>query len=112
MNAQPKARPHANGDGVGAQLAHDLRQWAHEQRFALWTTFGFVVINVCWWLAYAVRHRTLPYASMDTTLGAFDIAHLMPSLILTRGVFQLIVWRLCSNCSARGQFAKTGWRGF
>ena len=98
MNAQPKARLHANGDGVGAQLAHDLRQWAHEQRFALWTTFGFVVINVCWWLAYAVRHRTLPYASMDTTLGAFDIAHLMPSLILTRGVFQLIVEALLILC--------------
>ena len=98
MNGATAARrPHDDG-GVGAQLGHDLRRWAHEQRFALWTTFAFVVVNLCWWLWYAVQHRTLPYASMRTTLGAFDLARLMPSLVLTRSVFQLVVEALLILC--------------
>ncbi|MEF2735715.1 MAG: DUF2156 domain-containing protein [Bifidobacterium choerinum] len=98
MSGQTTARrPHDDG-GAGVQLGRDLRRWAHEQRFALWTTFGFVVVNLCWWLWYAAQHRTLPYASMHTTLGAFDLARLLPSLVLTRSVFQLIVEALLIVC--------------
>ena len=103
-NQSSVARPRRRaGSGVGAQLLADLRQWVHEQRFALWVTAGFVAINLCWWLFYAVQHKGLPYAELSTTLGAFDLARLLPSLVLTRGVLQLIVEAvliLCVLCVA------------
>ena len=103
-NQSSVARPRRRaGSGVGAQLLADLRQWVHEQRFALWVTAGFVAINLCWWLFYAVQHKSLPYAELSTTLGAFDLARLLPSLVLTRGVLQLIVEAvliLCVLCVA------------
>lgn len=103
-NQSSKARPQRRtGSGVGAQLLADLRQWVHEQRFALWVTAGFGAINLCWWLFYAVQHKSLPYAELSTTLGAFDLARLLPSLVLTRGVLQLIVEAvliLCVLCVA------------
>lgn len=76
---------------AGAQLAADLRQWAHEQAFALWVTAGFVIVNLLWWLFYAVQHKALPYAQLSSDLGHFDLRRLIPSLFLTRGAFQLIV---------------------
>ena len=103
-NQSSVARPRRRaGSGVGAQLLADLRQWVHEQRFALWVTAGFGAINLCWWLFYAVQHKSLPYAELSTTLGAFDLARLLPSLVLTRGVLQLIVEAvliLCVLCVA------------
>ncbi|KFI61925.1 bifunctional lysylphosphatidylglycerol flippase/synthetase MprF [Bifidobacterium cuniculi] len=77
--------------GVGAQLLADLRRWAHEQRFALWVTFGLVVVNLCWWLWYAVQHKAAPYQALATTLGAFDLGRLLSSLVLTHNLFQLVV---------------------
>ncbi|MEE1297069.1 MAG: DUF2156 domain-containing protein [Bifidobacterium sp.] len=86
-----RTKPSKRSGGVGTQLADDLRRWAHEQRFALWVTGGFVVINLCWWLFYAIQHQQAPYRALYTTLGEFNLARLLPSLFLTHNLFQLIV---------------------
>ncbi|EFA22554.1 bifunctional lysylphosphatidylglycerol flippase/synthetase MprF [Bifidobacterium gallicum] len=73
------------------QLISDLKQWGHEQAFALWTTAGFILINIVWFMSFSMRHRVLPYRMLSTTLSDFDMARLLPSLILTRTAFQLVV---------------------
>lgn len=76
---------------TSAQLLRDIRQWAHEKRFALWVTLGFIIINIGWWSIYAVQHKSLPYGEFTTTLADFNPLTILPSLILTRSISQLIV---------------------
>lgn len=78
-------------DPAWATLVDDVKRWAHEQRFALWVVFGFIIINFVWWMWFAIQHRTLPYNELSTNLGDFDFSELIPSLFLTRSVYQLIV---------------------
>lgn len=78
-------------DNAWSQLARDLQQWVHEQVFALSVTAGFIVINLCWWLWFAAQHKALPYNELTTNLRVFDLAKVLPSLFVTRSVFQLIV---------------------
>lgn len=88
----PHKQPYRReADPAWSRLMADLRQWAHEQRFALWVVAGFIVVNLLWWMWFAIQHETLPYASLTTNLGDFDFAKLLPSLFLTRSLFQLVV---------------------
>ncbi|WP_231129306.1 bifunctional lysylphosphatidylglycerol flippase/synthetase MprF [Bifidobacterium choloepi] len=89
--SQQHDQAHGPGDDAGAQLLRDFRRWRREQAFALWVTGGFIVINILWWLVFAVQHKSLPYNELSTDLGHFDFGKLIPSLFLTRGVFQLLV---------------------
>ncbi|RSX54817.1 lysyl-tRNA synthetase [Bifidobacterium dolichotidis] len=76
------------------QLLADLRQWSHEQAFALWTTAGFLCINIIWLASYVMHRKPLPLLRLSTDLTDFNVLHLLPSLILTRSMFSMIIYAL------------------
>lgn len=89
--ASSKIAQQYQSQSASAQLLADLHRWAHEQSFALTVTLGFIVINLCWWVAYGVEHKAMPHHALTTSLHEFNFVPLLASLFLTRSVFQLIV---------------------
>ena len=87
----PKAPKRYAAQPVSNQLLNDIRRWIHEQSFALWVTFGFIMINVCWWAWYNIEHHKMPRHALTTSLHEFNVGHLIASLFLTGSVFQMIV---------------------
>ncbi len=88
----PKAPKRYAAQPVSNQLLNDIRRWIHEQTsFALWVTFGFIMINVCWWAWYNIEHHKMPRHALTTSLHEFNVGHLIASLFLTGSVFQMIV---------------------
>ena len=73
----PKAPKRYAAQPVSNQLLNDIRRWIHEQSFALWVTFGFIMINVCWWAWYNIEHHKMPRHALTTSLHEFNVGHLI-----------------------------------
>ena len=90
-SAKPKSKkPQPKQDNPWLMLVRDCGQWLSTNRFAAVSTACFVALNIVIWIALAFAGHRLPLNELNTTMSEFDLRKLAASLILTRGVLQLL----------------------
>ena len=71
-------------------LWDDAKRWNKNHNFATITTAAFVAINIVLWIILACFGHRLPLRYLNTTIADFNIGKLLVSLVLTRGVLQML----------------------
>ena len=71
-------------------LWDDAKQWNKNHNFATITTAVFVAINIVLWVILACFGHRLPLRYLNTTIADFNIGKLLVSLVLARGVLQML----------------------
>lgn len=72
-------------------LVHDVSVWIHGHRLAVTLSCTFAGLNIAMWIGFALAGRPLPLRSLRTSLQEFNLLHLLATLLLTRGILQLLV---------------------
>lgn len=72
-------------------LVQDVSVWIHGHRLAVTLSCTFAGLNIAMWIGFALAGRPLPLRSLRTSLQEFNLLHLLATLLLTRGILQLLV---------------------
>lgn len=72
-------------------LVQDVSVWIHGHRLAVALSCTFAGLNIAMWIGFALAGRPLPLRSLRTSLQEFNLLHLLATLLLTRGILQLLV---------------------
>ena len=82
---------HGLASATPATLASDIRTWIQAHPLSVASVMTFIVVNVAIWVAAAIGGHPLPLRELATSISAFDVPRLLVTLILARGVLQLII---------------------
>ena len=80
----------ARNDGRLA-LLNDVSGWAVAHPFAIGFAAEFVVVNLAIWALAAAYGHPLPLIGLNTSIGEFNLTHLLITLFLAKGPIQLII---------------------
>ena len=72
-------------------LVQDVSVWIHGHRLAVTLSCTFAGLNIAMWIGFALAGHPLPLRSLRTSLQEFNLLHLLATLLLTRGILQLLV---------------------
>ncbi|MCH9277146.1 DUF2156 domain-containing protein [Bifidobacterium amazonense] len=74
-----------------APLLGDIRHWIDAHPCAVWFVAVFAALNIVAWIGATLIGRPFPMRGLSTSLGEFSLPRLLATLLIARGVLQLIV---------------------
>ncbi|MBW3078112.1 DUF2156 domain-containing protein [Bifidobacterium sp. 81T8] len=72
-------------------LFGDVRSWIMAHLLSVWFAATFAVCNVVVWIIAAMLGHGLPLTELATSMGEFSLSKLLATLLLARGVLQLLI---------------------
>ncbi|WP_420837535.1 bifunctional lysylphosphatidylglycerol flippase/synthetase MprF [Bifidobacterium aerophilum] len=86
-----RSRPRTRHSPALRALSGDVRAWIMSHLFSVWFVATFAVCNMVVWIVAAMLGHGLPLTELTTSMGEFSLPKLLTTLLLARGVLQLMI---------------------